>query len=78
MARDTSPVAAELQIDVQRRLGGAGRLRLALEMSDLARELTRTRLRTAHPDWSERRLSLELARYALLPLPLPEALNECC
>lgn len=51
MARDTSPVAAELQIDILRRLGGAGRLRMALEMGDLA-------------------------RYALLPLPLPEALDD--
>lgn len=71
MSRDTSQAAAEVQLSILRQLGGAERLRLALEMSDLARELTRTRLRLSHSDWSESRLSLELARYALLVPPRP-------
>ena len=75
MSRDTSQAAAELQLSILRQLGGAERLRLALEMSDLARELTRTRLRVAHSDWRESRISLELAGYAHLPNPRPDSLR---
>jgi Rv0078B-related antitoxin len=68
---DTTEAAARAQIAVYRRLAGSARLRLAFEMSTLARELAATRLRREHPDWSPDRLSRELLRYSLLPAPLP-------
>jgi hypothetical protein len=55
-------MAAALQASIQRRLTGVDRLGLALEMSLTARELSRTRLRPDHPDWSEAQLTRELLR----------------
>lgn len=64
-----------VQVQIHRRMSGAERLRLACEMSDAVRALALTRLRTAHPTWSERQLALELARAALAPRALPPSLR---
>lgn len=72
---DTSPEAAAIQTSIQRRLSGAERLRLAIEMSLMARELTLTRLRLQHPNWSESDLTRELLRYAFQSAPLPPPLR---
>jgi hypothetical protein len=72
---DTSPEAAEVQAGIYRRMTGAERLGLALEMSMTARELTLSRLRAEHPDWSDRELKRELLRYAFGSAPLPEPLR---
>ncbi|HEV2149241.1 MAG TPA: hypothetical protein VGR37_17700 [Longimicrobiaceae bacterium] len=61
---DTNPEAAEIQASIYRRMTGAERLKLAIEMSLTARSLTLARLRTQHPDWSEAELKRELLRYA--------------
>ena len=77
--RDTSQAAETLQARIHRGLTGAQRLQLALDMSEWARELCLTRLRRAHPEWTDRDLKRELLRYAFrsaggpraeLPLPL--------
>jgi hypothetical protein len=72
--RDTTPVAAAIQADVQRRLSGAQRLTTALEMSILVRELAAARLRRDHPELSDEEIQRELLRYAFgretLPVPL--------
>jgi hypothetical protein len=47
---DTSPEAAEMQARIQERLGGAGRLRLAYEMSLAARALMLAGLQAQRPD----------------------------
>ena len=73
--RDTTRTAAAAQIRAQQRLGGAGRLQLAFEMSLLARELTLAGLRRSHPDWSSRQLRRELLRLCFLPGDLPPALR---
>jgi hypothetical protein len=73
--KDTSPDATLRQVEILRKLTGAERLRTAFEMSDMARELSLTRLRDEHPDWSEARLKRELLRYAFLPDDLPERLR---
>ena len=73
--RDTSPRADELQAGVHRRLSGAERLHLAFELSLAAREMSLTRLRSTHPDWSEAQFKRELLRYSFLPDPLPPRLK---
>jgi len=72
---DTSPEAAFRQVEVLRKLTGEERMGIAFEMSDMARELSLTRLREEHPDWSEAQLKRELLRYAFLPDDLPEPLR---
>jgi hypothetical protein len=73
--KDTDRKSARLQVEVLQKLTGEERLRTAFEMSDMARELSLTRLREEHPDWSEARLKRELLRYAFLPEDLPEPLR---
>lgn len=75
MMCDTSPEAAEIQADIYRRMSGEERLRLAMEMSMAARELTLARLRAQHPGWSEFELKRELLRYAFGSAPLPPPLR---
>lgn len=69
--KDTTEAVAQAQLDIYRRLDGAARLRLALEMSAMARGLARARLQSQHPDWSLDALNRELLRYSLLPPPMP-------
>jgi hypothetical protein len=72
---DTSPAAAALQARAVERLTMEQRLDLAFEMSLMARELARSRLRLEHPDWDERRLDREMLRLAFLPDDLPPGLE---
>jgi hypothetical protein len=63
--RDTSPQSQAAQIEVYRRLGAAGRVRLAAELSAETRELTRAGIRSRHPDYSEDEVELALRRILL-------------
>jgi len=72
---DTTSDAATLQAHAQRQLGGPARLRLAFEMSVLARELTLAGLRRSHPDWPPQQLHRELLRLCFLPGDLPRPLR---
>jgi hypothetical protein len=62
IARDTSPEAAELQYDIHRRFSPAERLRMAFEMSEFARSLSKAGLRRRRSDLDERGLETELIR----------------
>jgi len=72
---DTSEEAAAVQLSIQRKLSGADRLTMALEMSVMARELAATRLRRRHPEWSGAEVRRELLRYAFRPDILPPPLR---
>jgi hypothetical protein len=69
---DTSPEAARIQANAQRLLSPDDRLRIAIEMSEIARELARARLRAEHPQWDEQRVSAEMLR-GLIPEGHPAA-----
>lgn len=73
-ALDTTAEADALQRAIQRRLGGAARLRLALDMSVAARAFALARLRRRHPDYSAHDLTKALLRQAFsadnIPFPL--------
>jgi hypothetical protein len=63
MARtDTSPAAAALHEESQRRLGPAGRLKIALELSDLTHALATAGIRRRNPDLNQEQACAELAR----------------
>jgi hypothetical protein len=57
---DTTVEAASVQTEAQRRLGVAGRLRTAVEMSELTRKLARAGLRGRRPDLNDRQVDQEL------------------
>ena len=59
-SRDTSQAAADLQIDIHRRFTPADRLRMAIEMSEFARSLSRAGLRDRHPELTEAELDAEM------------------
>ena len=66
---DTTPEAAAIQVKVLQGLSGSKRLAMALDMSLFVRELALSQLRRQHPEWSERKLRLELLRYLYPSLP---------
>lgn len=73
--RDTSAQALAVQARIHRSLSGPERLRLAFEMSLIARELSLARLRAQRPGWSDAELRRELLRYSYSANPLPPALK---
>ena len=72
---DTSPEAALIQMAIYRRMSGEQRLRLAMEMSEFARELCLAGIRRLHPDWSDAQVRREMLRWTFLPAPVPEWLD---
>ena len=59
---DTTAEAAAVQLEAQRRLGVAGRFRVAVQMSELTRRLARAGLRDRRPDLAEQEVDRELIR----------------
>ena len=72
---DTSPAAQAIQDEIHRRMTGEERLKLAIEMSLMAREFAWARLRKEHPDWTEWELKRETLRYAFGSEPWPPPLR---
>ena len=68
---DTSPAIRKMQLEIERAMTGEERLIRALEMSELARELTKSKIRSDHPDWNEAQVTREVLRLSFLPHPLP-------
>ena len=60
VARDTTRSAAELQDEIHRRFSAADRLRMAIEMSEFARSLSRAGLRSRRPELTESELDQEM------------------
>jgi hypothetical protein len=63
--------ASRIQRDILRRMAPEERLRLAFEMSDLAHDLCRARIRQQHPDWTDEQVVREMVRSAFSPQPSP-------
>lgn len=59
---DTTPEAAAIQRAIHQRLGPSGRLRLAIELSDLAWECAKAGMRSRHPQWGEPQILAALVR----------------
>jgi hypothetical protein len=62
-SRDTSAKAAAIQERLHDALGPEGRFELAMRMSELAREFAKAGVRERHPDFTEREVLRELARF---------------
>ncbi|MEK6233639.1 MAG: hypothetical protein N2C14_02920 [Planctomycetales bacterium] len=59
---DTTDEAARIQLEIQRRLGPAGRFQLAMEMCDAARSLMEAGLQRRNPNFSPDEIRRELIR----------------
>jgi hypothetical protein len=60
MAFDTSPKMSEAQLRLYREIGEIGRARIAVEMSDLLRDLAIAGVRNRHPEYDEEQVSAEV------------------
>jgi hypothetical protein len=63
--RDTTPDAAAMQRAVLRRMSGDQRVRLAAQMSEDAREISRSGIRARHPEYSAIEVEQALRRLML-------------
>jgi len=63
--RDTSPDGHEAQLRAYRRLGPAGRARVAGKLSAETRELTRAGIRARHPEYGDEEVESALRRILL-------------
>jgi hypothetical protein len=63
--KDTSLESHEAQLQAYRRLGPAGRARLAAELSAKTRELTRAGIRARHPEYTDEQVENALRRILL-------------
>lgn len=59
-SRDTTRSATELQYEIHRRFTPAERLRMAMEMSEFARSLSRAGLRSRQPELTEQELDAKM------------------
>lgn len=61
---DTTLEVLALQVEAWRRMSPGARVELAWEMSEAARSLLLARLRSEHPDWTDREARAEGVRLA--------------
>ncbi len=67
-ALDTTPDAAAVQEAAYRHMGGAGRLKIALDLSNFVHALAEAGIRKRHPEYTSEQVTAALARQ-LYPVP---------
>lgn len=60
MAFDTSPRMSEAHLRLYREIGETGRAQIAVEMSDLLRDLAIAGVRDRHPEFDDEQVSAEV------------------
>lgn len=65
---DTSLDAAAVQEAAYRQMGGAGRLKIALDLSNFVHALAEAGIRKRHPEYTSEQVTAALARQ-LYPVP---------
>jgi len=68
---DTTEAARKLQLQIELAMTGEQRILQALEASLLVREFGKSRIRSEHPDWTEKQVAREMLRLQFLPGKLP-------
>jgi hypothetical protein len=68
---DTTHEAAAVQTEIHRRLGAVGRFRIAMQMSETARNFARAGIRARHPELDEAGVAAALMQqlYGVTPEP---------
>jgi len=66
-ARDTTPEAHQVQMEILRRLDGPTRLEMACQMSDDARATSEAGIRHRHPEWNDDQVHQALLELLLGP-----------
>jgi len=68
---DTSPEAERAYVERLRKMTDEQRSKIAFDLTNFMRRAAASRIRSEHPDWTDRQIKRELLRIALLPDPLP-------
>lgn len=63
LPKDTSLDTEKAQLAVLKRIGAAGRLRMAIQLSDNIRDITMSGIRQRHPEYSEDMVTKALIKY---------------
>lgn len=63
--RDTTLEAARMQFSILRKIGMAGRARMAIELSDGLRAIIESGVRQRHPDYDDNMVRLAALRIAI-------------
>ena len=61
-SRDTTPESHQAQLEAYRRLGAAGRARVAARMSADTRQLMRDGVRSRHPGYTDQEIECSIRR----------------
>lgn len=72
---DTSPAANDVQLRILKRMSGTERLRMAIDLSELARKLALTRIEHDHPSLSRAQLIREFLHCVLSEQDYPRGLK---
>jgi hypothetical protein len=72
---DTTSAANDIQLEILKRMSGTQRLRIAIDLSDLARKLTLTRIEDARAGLAKRQLIREFLHCVLPDDQYPPALR---
>lgn len=76
VAMDTTPAADDVQLEVYRRLGGAGRVATMFRLNDMVRRATMAGIRRRHPEYGERHVEWAWQRLTLGEVLLREAFPD--
>lgn len=55
---------------------GEQRVQIAVDLTSFMRRMAVSRIRSEHPDWTERQVKREMLRIAFMPEPLPPASGD--
>jgi hypothetical protein len=61
-SRDTTEEAAQVQLEVYRRMASADRLRVGLELTRMSRDLLAQGIRSRHPEYTDDEVTWALIR----------------
>ncbi len=67
LARDTSEAAGRQQLEAYRRMSSEARLRAAMELTRMSRQLLASGIRARHPEYTEEQVRLATIRVWLTP-----------
>ena len=73
--KDTTVEAESVWYDILRSRTGSERVAIALELSQMVRDLQLSGLRARHPEWAERDVLVALMRQIYAPAELPPDLR---
>ena len=77
LPKDTSQVAANVQIETLRKMGLSGRVELTFQLCDNLRQITKAGIRHRHPDYTDQQVTQAYLRLILEPELFDQVFPNC-